>query len=194
MPRTDRASHPRMRVPLLALTLAAVLVALAPPARSQSGGAYTILASSIGGGGARASTGGVYTLGGLIRPPGNFPLTGGGYTLHAGTWPGPGGPVTDAGPPDMAAARTVLLGARPNPFVNGARIHFELVSVSSVRLDVVDVAGHRVRRLGGPFGAGRHQLFWDGRDDDGGTVGPGVYFLQFEAAGVRSSQRFVKLD
>jgi hypothetical protein len=171
-----------------------MLVMLAPAAWSQGGGAYTIVGASIGGGGARASAGGNYALGGLIRPPGGSPLTGGGYSLHAGAWPGPGGPVTDAGPPDAAPGRTVLLGARPNPFMHGARIHFELVSTSNVRMDIVDVAGHRFRRLGGPFDAGRHQLFWDGRDDDGVTVSPGVYFVQFEAAGFRSSQRFVKLD
>jgi len=70
---------------LLALT---ALLLLASVARAQSGGGYDLSWSTVDGGGATWSEGGGYSLGGTIGQPDAGVLSGGGYTLAGGFWPG----------------------------------------------------------------------------------------------------------
>jgi hypothetical protein len=66
----------------------------------------------------------------------------------------------------------------PNPFAPPARIGLFVPERTRVRLDIVDVAGRRVRRLlDGVASAGEQELTWDGRDDRGSLVPAGVYFV-----------------
>jgi flagellar hook assembly protein FlgD len=62
------------------------------------------------------------------------------------------------------------------------------------RLDVFDVSGRLVRKLGnGTFAAGSHVLEWDGRDGAGAPSAAGVYFVRL-ASGDRSViSRIVRL-
>jgi flagellar hook assembly protein FlgD len=49
----------------------------------------------------------------------------------------------------------------------------------SVTLDVFTVWGQRVRTLfTGVASAGIHEVTWDGKDENGRTVGSGVYFYR----------------
>jgi hypothetical protein len=62
------------------------------------------------------------------------------------------------------------------------------------RLRVIDVGGRHVRDLWrGPVCVTGVTASWDGRDEAGRTVGSGIYFLSFEAAGRRSMLRLVAL-
>ena len=70
---------------LLALT---ALLLLASVARAQSGGGYDLTWSTVDGGGYTWSEGGGYSLGGTIGQPDAGVLSGGGYTLAGGFWPG----------------------------------------------------------------------------------------------------------
>jgi flagellar hook assembly protein FlgD len=36
----------------------------------------------------------------------------------------------------------------------------------------------------GSYAAGLHELNWDGRDDDGRSVGPGIYYVRAIVPGV----------
>ena len=84
----------------------------------------------------------------------------------------------------MPAFKSVLRVVRPNPAVGPARIDFELPRSTRVRLDIFDVAGRRVRRvIAGRMTAGRHSWSWDGRDDRGGEVTDGLYFVRFDVDG-----------
>jgi hypothetical protein len=68
-------------------------------------------------------------------------------------------------------------GTRPNPFNPSTTIRFRLPSASSVRLDVVDVAGRRVNRLlEASLPRGAHEIVWHGLDDSGQRAGSGVYY------------------
>ncbi len=59
-------------------------------------------------------------------------------------------------------------------------------------LAVYDVNGDRVRALvRGTVPAGEHHLFWDGRNDAGEIVSPGVYFLTLEADGRYASKKIL---
>jgi spore coat protein A, manganese oxidase len=69
-----------------------------------------------------------------------------------------------------------------DPAAPGAPIRFTLPSGAPVRLELFDVAGHRVRRLAdATFAAGRHVVAWDGTDEAGRRVGPGLYFVTLRA-------------
>lgn len=67
----------------------------------------------------------------------------------------------------------------PNPFNPETRISFSLPEAGRVTLVVYDVLGRTVRQLAdGDFAAGRHEVVWDGRDDQGSLVGSGVYLYR----------------
>jgi len=87
------------------------------------------------------------------------------------------------------------LAAAPNPCRTGARLSFTLAQAGPVRLDLYDLGGRRVRALAdGRRDAGVHALEWDGRDDTGRAVPPGIYFLRLAAGPATVTRRLVRLD
>ena len=63
-----------------------------------------------------------------------------------------------------------------------------------MRVDIYDIAGHRVRTLlNENRPAGRHLVAWDGRDEGGGTLPSGVYFYRLKASGYSSTRKMVLL-
>jgi len=76
----------------------------------------------------------------------------------------------------------VLIQTYPNPSTQGATIHYELpVEGAAVSIRIYDVSGRLVKNLIDSMqGAGRQDLVWDGTDETGRTVTPGVYFCRAE--------------
>ncbi len=75
----------------------------------------------------------------------------------------------------------------PNPFTRSVRL--ETGKAEAVRLDIFDACGRQVRTLAGHGGA-----TWDGRDDHGRDLGPGVYLcLARGASGCVVSTRLVRI-
>jgi hypothetical protein len=70
----------------------------------------------------------------------------------------------------------------PQPASGAQRIVLDVPAPGRVRITVHDVAGRRVRVLadGASLLPGRRLLTWDGRDERGRAVTPGVYFLRGE--------------
>ncbi len=91
--------------------------------------------------------------------------------------------VVDAGIPSKTIPRAFSLSQNyPNPFNPGTKILFALPHASRVTLLVFDVTGRQVRKLAeGKFTSGRHQVIWDGKDDNGRQVASGVYFYRLTA-------------
>ena len=109
---------------------------------------------------------------------------------------------------------TVLYQNFPDPFPN-ARISttciwFDLKNQSSVHIDIIDLHGNHVaqitpgRGLGPIYPPGRYgraafgsdsgcddRLTWDGRDDTGRTVPPGVYLVRFVGDGITSVKKLL---
>ena len=78
----------------------------------------------------------------------------------------------------------------PNPLNPSAEIRFEVGGEGSLRLEVFDMRGRRVRTLEeGRWSEGSHRVVWDGRDDRGRAVASGVYLIVLEAAGERWSTK-----
>jgi len=94
------------------------------------------------------------------------------------------GVILDAG--DAMPAPPSLPAWRPNPF----RASVRLDAPGPIdRVEVFDLAGRRVRVLAS---GERSAIVWDGTDDAGRDVGPGVYFVEMSGPGGTVRARLVR--
>jgi hypothetical protein len=79
-----------------------------------------------------------------------------------------------------AGGSSGLRAIRPNPFRSSAEVSFALARPGRVDCGVYDIFGRSTRSLarGVTLGAGPQSLVWDGRREDGGQAGAGVYFVR----------------
>jgi hypothetical protein len=85
-----------------------------------------------------------------------------------------------------------LAAPYPMPFTSNTTVAFWLSRPSQVSLAVFDVQGRLVRSLAeGNYGAGGHQVQWDGRGAPACLVEPGVYFLRCSSPLGQTSRRVV---
>ena len=91
--------------------------------------------------------------------------------------------AVSASPSESTPSGFVLRQNYPNPFSANCQteIHFKLPTASSVRLEIFNLLGQRVAVLVDRKGVvGEHQVFWNGRREDGHTVPGGIYFYRME--------------
>jgi hypothetical protein len=89
---------------------------------------------------------------------------------------------------------TALEQNAPNPFSPETVIWFSLAERGRVSLRVYDVEGRPVRTLvNNERGPDRYEAHWNGRDDLGRSVAPGVYFYKLEAPGYARTMKMVLL-
>lgn len=94
----------------------------------------------------------------------------------------------------LAATDDLLLEATPNPSVGAATVRFSLPAASWVTLTIHDVHGRTVRTIvQGIAAPGRHEVRWDGRDRDGHSVAPSVYFARLVTSGQTTQQKITLL-
>lgn len=99
-------------------------------------------------------------------------------------------PSGSVGPGAPGQGRLLLRPVEPNPVVTRAVLRFELASPGHVTLALFAPGGARVRRLlDGDRAAGAHAAEWDGRDDLGRRVAPGIYLCRLVAGGEAGVQR-----
>lgn len=99
-------------------------------------------------------------------------------------------PVAAAG--DGLFTTTRLVGSVPNPFNPQTTVHFDLGTPGPAVLGVYDVRGRRVTELlRESLPAGRHQVIWNGRDDQGRAVGSGLYFCRLQAGGTQQMMKMM---
>lgn len=90
---------------------------------------------------------------------------------------------------------TRLHPVAPHPMRQAGVLRFELAAGAPVTLELFGLDGRRVKRLAeGVHTAGVHAVRWDGRDDAGRRVPPGVYFARLESGGRKDAARVVVLD
>jgi flagellar hook assembly protein FlgD len=88
----------------------------------------------------------------------------------------------------------VVTSAHPNPVTASTTISFGLASAGHVSVTVFDVEGRAVKTLNNTvLPAGRQHLVWEGDDNHGERVAPGLYFANIEAGGKRSVAKMVVL-
>ena len=93
--------------------------------------------------------------------------------------------VAGEGGPSLAGV--ALFPAAPSPFRAATTLRFSLAAASDVSIDVVDVLGRTVARLGGAYGAGDHRLAVDGT-----ALAAGIYRVRLRASGVERMQTIVR--
>jgi hypothetical protein len=72
----------------------------------------------------------------------------------------------------------------PNPFLESTDIPYTLSTESEISLKIYDVAGRSVRTLeSGVRPRGDHRVTWDGTNDEGFRVKPGIYFVLLRSQG-----------
>lgn len=180
------------RIILVTVVLGAFL---AGSAQAQSGGVYSLVWNTLGGGGQTFATGGAYRLGGTAGQPDAGQLSGGVYMLSGGFWTSGVQTSVDSPAVDPVPLAFAVRPPHPNPFTTSTTLAFDLPSARVVRLVVHGIDGRLVRRLmDGEYGAGRHRAIWDGRDDGGRLVASGIYFARLVAGEFSSTQRIARID
>jgi flagellar hook assembly protein FlgD len=82
----------------------------------------------------------------------------------------------------------------PNPFAARTTFQFGLARAGDARLDIFDAQGRHVRRLvRGVQSAGSHVATWDGADDSGAPVPPGIYLCRLATSAERFERRMVRM-
>jgi len=82
----------------------------------------------------------------------------------------------------------------PNPCVSETRIRYEIPEACDVRLAVYNILGQRVCILDeGKREPGIHYVTWNGRNDAGSRVAPGVYFYRLSAGNYQATRKMLVL-
>jgi hypothetical protein len=108
----------------------------------------------------------------------NNPMSGGDHMIRLKVIPLPETGVEE----NTIAKPFILYSLAPNPTRANALIKFQLVNTQKVKLNVYDVTGQLVKTLiNDEKPAGKHQVYWNGQDEQQNQVSSGIYFLKFEA-------------
>ncbi|MDP6528326.1 MAG: T9SS type A sorting domain-containing protein [Gemmatimonadota bacterium] len=100
--------------------------------------------------------------------------------------------VLEAAPALKESVPLVLGPAVPNPFTPRTSIHFSIATPVVVDLGVYNILGQRVRTLmAGDLAPGDHLRSWDGTDDLGVDVPPGIYFARITQGDATETRRLV---
>jgi len=82
----------------------------------------------------------------------------------------------------------------PNPSTAEVRFGWTATSKALATLEIVDVGGRHVRTLDRRLvEAGSYVSVWDGRDEAGRRVAPGLYFARLECGKLRQTARIVRI-
>ncbi len=82
----------------------------------------------------------------------------------------------------------------PNPFNPSTRFSISLPDPTDVKATIFDLNGRAVRTLAnGSLAAGKYDLEWNGRNDQGSSLAGGVYILQVLAGRFTHNQKMILL-
>jgi hypothetical protein len=88
--------------------------------------------------------------------------------------------------------RSLSLSNYPNPFNDRTTISFSLAEPGPVGISIVDISGRLIRNLaGGHFDSGTSTVEWDGCDNQGTRVSPGIYACRLIAGDLSASGKMV---
>jgi len=82
----------------------------------------------------------------------------------------------------------------PNPFNPTTNISFTIPKKSIVNLSVYNIKGQKVKTLANDaYPAGKHNLIWNGNDENGHEVSSGVYFYHINASEYKATGKMLLL-
>jgi len=80
---------------------------------------------------------------------------------------------------DVISNSTKLLDNYPNPFNPTTTISYDLKNDTKIKLEIFNIKGQKVITLeDGEKTTGHHNIVWNGKDSEGGSVSSGIYFYQ----------------
>lgn len=94
-----------------------------------------------------------------------------------------------AGVGGTPAAALVLAAPWPNPARDGVHTAIQSSTSAEVELGAWDLAGRRIATVFRGQVLGRQEITWDGRDERGAPVAPGVYLLRLSDGQTMTSRR-----
>jgi hypothetical protein len=101
------------------------------------------------------------------------------------------GDVWEPEPPETPAV-PIDLEVAPNPFSTAARIALSLPEETETSIRIYDVAGRCVRVLAeGRLMSGRHPFLWEGTDERGKRLSPGLYFIRANVGKSRVTRKVI---
>lgn len=83
-----------------------------------------------------------------------------------------------------------------NIFIKDVLIEYTISKESSVKLSIYDVSGKKIRTLNsGILYPGTYRVKWEGKDDQGNSIPPGVYFLNMHTStGYNKTLKLIKFN
>lgn len=112
-----------------------------------------------------------------------------------------GWPDDPASSPEDVTAATLtgweLVSAEPNPFQHEVQLTLRVPGNGTEpgQLDVFDSTGRRIRTLvQGPLEPGVQSIRWDGLDESGHRVAPGIYFARVRSGSAEVSKKLVLVN
>lgn len=101
----------------------------------------------------------------------------------------------DLGSINIPSNRLVLHNPFPNPFSKTTTIELETSQLGHLKVSIYDVQGKLVRRLLSDevLSSHRYKLYWDGRNQQGLRVEPGVYMIRVEVDDQQAMRKIVHL-
>ena len=101
-------------------------------------------------------------------------------------------PAGTVGVAPPGTARPLALEIHPNPARASATLRFRTDPGVAATLEIFDLTGRRVARLG-PFHGGEHQIAWRGERQDGTAAESGIYLVRLSAGRASLTRRMVLL-
>ncbi len=97
-------------------------------------------------------------------------------------------------PDENSVAVIELHGNHPNPFNPETNISFSIPEEQKIQLSIYNLKGQKVKELiNGQFVSGKHSIVWNGKDDNGKSVGSGMYFYKLKTNGKQISKKMLLL-
>ena len=80
----------------------------------------------------------------------------------------------------------------PNPFNTSTTIRYQLSADGSVRLDIFDLTGQRVRTLVcANQNPGSYEVTWDGTNGQSASVSTGIYLTKLQTDGITEVRKMM---
>jgi hypothetical protein len=79
----------------------------------------------------------------------------------------------------------------PNPCIEGTNFSFSLPAGTGYTIAIYDLSGKKVRTLSGAASPATTRTDWNGYDDNGMRVTPGVYFYIFRSGALQKSGKII---
>ena len=85
---------------------------------------------------------------------------------------------------------TDLLASYPNPFNSSTVIPYTIANESQVKIVIYDLLGREVKVLMNKIQTpGRYTIIWSGKNQFGFQSASGIYFVRFEAGGIKRTKK-----